>query len=56
MGLQYQKLGFMICEKIIVYLIKIKAKKSFANLPKLGVYAKVCIAYIQVIHHAWAIC
>ena len=36
MCLQFQKLGFMICKEIIVYLLKVKAKQSFVNLIKIG--------------------
>ena len=36
MCLQFQKLGFMICKKIIVYLLKIKSKQNFVNLFKIG--------------------
>ena len=36
MCLQFQKLGFMICKEIIVNLLKVKAKQSFANLIKIG--------------------
>ena len=36
MCLFYQKLEFVICKKIIVYLLKVKAKQNFVNLSKIG--------------------
>ena len=49
MCLFFQKHGFVICKKIIVYLLKFKSKQSFANLLKLGVSTKVCITFIKLV-------